>query len=218
MSLGLEPEQFAVLVSAFEPLIFVSALAFLLGTISALLIVRHFRIVRIGMESSVESILFDCKNGRRERALEHARTTRGLFGPLLEAILCGQLNARDADSASRIIAHWVNSDLMPYRSRIGLLAFIAHHAPQLGLLGALLCTADGLRRLHFAGAALDIGTLAGAIWLVLIATILAVIVAIPAFLAHNWLKDRIECHAQMINGFLIAHRGKRADEPAGCGD
>lgn len=210
MILGLNPEQFSVLVSVFEPLFVCAAAVFFLTSAIALVTVRRYQADQKGFDA--RSISTDRTNGRRERDFERSRTKRGSFGPPPETILPEQLGRSDADSAGRTVAPQINNHPQPYQSKLRLLATITHYAPQLGLLGSVVCSAVGLGRLYFSGNPLGISAVAGAIWLVLFAISLAVMVAIPTFLAHGWLENRIARQHGATTDHMVALAGNRSPD------
>lgn len=78
---------------------------------------------------------------------------------------------------------------------IGALATIAHIAPLLGLLGTVLGMVRAFQIIEQKAAAaysVNPGDLAGGIWEALITTVAGLSVAIPAFVAYNFLVSRVE--------------------------
>lgn len=84
-------------------------------------------------------------------------------------------------------------ELQGLERHLGLLAFIAHLAPILGLLG----TAVGMVRLFYdlertPAAAVDVSALSSGIWTALLTTAAGLIVAVVALSAHAYLASRVD--------------------------
>ena len=78
--------------------------------------------------------------------------------------------------------------------KLGALATIAHIAPLLGLLGTVTGIAGSFHTIQMRAASLNpvtLGDLAGSIWEALITTVAGLMVAIPAFVAYNYLVNRV---------------------------
>ena len=78
--------------------------------------------------------------------------------------------------------------------RLSALATIAHIAPLLGLLGTVTGMAGSFHTIQIRTASLNPitpGDLAGGIWEALITTVAGLMVAIPAFVAYNYLVSRV---------------------------
>ncbi len=77
--------------------------------------------------------------------------------------------------------------------RLPILATIAHISPLLGLLGTVIGMIKAfhkIQELTAAGSPVDPGQLAGGIWEALITTAFGLLVAIPTFVAYNYLVSR----------------------------
>jgi biopolymer transport protein ExbB len=84
-------------------------------------------------------------------------------------------------------------ELQRLERHLGLLSFIAHLAPILGLLG----TAIGMVRLFYdlertPAAAVDVSALSSGIWTALLTTAAGLIVAVVALSAHAYLASRLD--------------------------
>lgn len=78
---------------------------------------------------------------------------------------------------------------------LSLLATLAHICPLLGLLGTVTGLAKCFQVIQFKSAAISavtLGDLSGGIWEALITTIAGLAIAIPAYLAYNYLVNRVD--------------------------
>lgn len=79
--------------------------------------------------------------------------------------------------------------------RLGILATVAHASPLLGLLGTvtgMISTFQVIAEASQQGQPVDQGLLAAGIWVALITTAAGLTVAIPTYIAHNYLAARTE--------------------------
>lgn len=79
--------------------------------------------------------------------------------------------------------------------RLPVLATIAHIAPLLGLLGTVTGMVEAFRVIQEKSSALapvNPGDLAGGIWEALLTTVFGLCVAIPTFVAYNYLTSRVD--------------------------
>jgi len=196
MILGLNPEHFSVLVSVFQPLFICSVAMFFLASATAVATVQRFKACR--------------------KVPEKAWTGHRPSEPSSEQSQSRRLN--EGDRAELTAAQSADSDLRPCRSRLRLLANISHYVPQLGLLGAVVCLTVGFGRFYLSGHPLGISTVAGGIWLVLLAISLAVLVAIPTFVAHAWIENRIEPRCGVKTDTKTAPSGNCVSAQSACGN
>ncbi len=75
---------------------------------------------------------------------------------------------------------------------ISVLATIAHITPLLGLLGTVLGMVRAFQVIQEKAAIVNPGDLAGGIWEALMTTVAGLSVAIPTFVAYNFLVNRVE--------------------------
>jgi len=216
MILGLNPEHFSVLVSVFEPLFFFSGAVFFLASATAIVTVQRFKTCRTGLGAQSNST--DRDSVDHDLVLEQARNKHGSLEPTPQTCQSERLDAGDADPATRSAAQRTNIDLRAYHSRLQLLANISHYVPQLGLIGAAICLTVGFGQLYLSGSPLGISTVAGGIWLVLLAISLAVLVAIPTFVAHAWIENRIEPRRGVKTDTKTAPSGNRVSAQSACGN
>lgn len=79
--------------------------------------------------------------------------------------------------------------------RLPILATIAHISPLLGLLGTVTGMIEAFRVIHEKASAtspVNPGDLAGGIWEALVTTAFGLCVAIPAYVAYNYLTSRVD--------------------------
>lgn len=74
---------------------------------------------------------------------------------------------------------------------LNVLATIAHIAPLLGLLGTVLGMIAAFQRIQAESGRVNAGDLAGGIWEALITTAAGLSVAIPTYVAYNYLVSRV---------------------------
>ncbi len=74
---------------------------------------------------------------------------------------------------------------------LNVLATVAHIAPLLGLLGTVLGMIGAFQRIQTEGGRVNAADLAGGIWEALITTAAGLSVAIPAYVAYNYLVSRV---------------------------
>ncbi len=75
---------------------------------------------------------------------------------------------------------------------IGVLATIAHITPLLGLLGTVLGMVKAFQVIQEKSGIVNAGDLAGGIWEALITTVAGLSIAIPTFVAYNYLVSRVD--------------------------
>jgi len=71
------------------------------------------------------------------------------------------------------------------------LATIAHVAPLLGLLGTVVGFISSFRKIEAIGSFVHVADIAGGVWMALLCTAAGLAVAIPAFIAYNYLVSRV---------------------------
>jgi biopolymer transport protein ExbB len=72
-----------------------------------------------------------------------------------------------------------------------VLATVAHISPLLGLLGTVAGMIEVFHQIQLLGGVVNPGDLAGGIWEALLTTAAGLVVAIPAFVAYNYLVSRV---------------------------
>ncbi|MBP7141973.1 MAG: MotA/TolQ/ExbB proton channel family protein [Opitutaceae bacterium] len=138
--------------------------------------------------------------GDYQAALDHCSTARSAFCEAVGAALrhggAGMKPAEDAVAGS------LAGSNSRFQTKISYLSVIGVIAPMVGLAGTVLGMIDAFALMGQAGAA-DPSRLSGAIGHVLHATAGGLIVAIPAFVFHYLLRNRIGHRFQEV-GFTIA--------------
>ena len=107
------------------------------------------------------------------------------------------------------------------RNLVGL-ASVAHIAPLIGLLGTVVGLISCFRTISDMGSFVHVADIANGVWMALLNTAGGLVVAIPAYVAYNYLVSRVdglvldmERAATDIVSFLTSHdtRGDSAGEP-----
>ena len=156
--------------------------------------VYHLHKARIDTEKFMETVSGSLKRNKIMEAIDICDQTPG---PIAHIIKAGVLkHDRPRQEIKEAIEDAGLHEIPRLERRLSALATIAHIAPLLGLLG----TVTGMVRcfqivqekatsLHPVGP----GDLAGGIWEALITTVAGLVVAIPTFVAYNYLVNRVDC-------------------------
>ena len=169
----------------------------LLCSIFALAIIlekfSHLRKIKIDTREFLDKVLDKIKHHQIKEALQACDEARNPVSNILKA---GILKYdRPRDQIKEAIEDASLYEIPKLEKNLTLLATLAHISPLLGLLG----TVTGMVRCFQAIQAKTIafhpvspGDLAGGIWEALLTTVAGLAVAIPAFVAYNYLVSRID--------------------------
>ena len=105
------------------------------------------------------------------------------------AVLLGPGSEADRERAALVV---IEDVLQALDRRLVVLAFTIRAAPLLGLLGTVLGMIQTFSNLADLQGAVDMSGLAAGIWQALLTTAAGLMLALPALLAHQWLRRRQE--------------------------
>lgn len=168
----------------------------LLCSVLALAIVveklMYFAKIRIDTEEFLSSILEKMKRHQIKEALQVCDATKAPVSNILKA---GILKYdRPRPQIRETIEDASLYEIPRLEKNLPALATIAHISPLLGLLGTVIGMVRVFQVIQAKAAtfrAVSPGDLAGGVWEALLATVAGLMVAIPAFLAYNYLVNRI---------------------------
>lgn len=98
---------------------------------------------------------------------------------------------RDEEEIRKAIEDAAALEIPPMERRLGILATVAYIAPLLGLLGTVTGMISAFQIIA-ESSPVDLALLAGGIWTALITTAAGLTIAIPTYIAHNYLLSRTE--------------------------
>ena len=96
------------------------------------------------------------------------------------------------------------------------LATIAHVTPLLGLLGTVIGFISSFRKIETIGNFVHVSDIAGGVWMALLCTAAGLAVAIPAFVAYNYLVSRVNemvLDAERASTEIVGFLTTRPSEP-----
>ncbi len=173
----------------------------------------HLYRARINIDKFMENISNILKRNRIMEAVDLCEKTPG---PIAHIIKAGVLkHDRSRQEIKEAIEDAGIYEVPRMEKNLGVLATIAHISPLLGLLGTVTGMVRAFQVIQEKATALhpvSPGDLAGGIWEALITTVAGLIVAIPTFVAYNYLVGRVKgfivemerASAELIN--LLAQR------------
>jgi biopolymer transport protein ExbB len=127
--------------------------------------------------------------GRYEEALERCDES---YGPVVRVVQAAIIKRKLPKPELREIVQEVAQLQVPrLESNISLLATVGYVSPLLGLLGTVIGMIKAFQQLNTAMGAAPISALAGGIWEALVTTAFGLVVAIPAYVAYNYLASRL---------------------------
>ena len=173
----------------------------LLGSIFALAIILekiwHLHKIKIDTQEFLGNVLEKMKRHQVKEALEICENTRSPIAHILKA---GILKYdRPRPQIKEAIEDASIYEIPRLEKNLSMLATIAHVSPLLGLLGTVTGMVRCFQAIQAKATAfhpVSPGDLAGGIWEALLTTVAGLIVAIPTFIAYNYLVNR-------INNFIL---------------
>jgi biopolymer transport protein ExbB len=148
--------------------------------------------IRIDTRQFLNRILDKMKRHQIKEALEICEKRRNPISQILKAGILKYDRGRQKIKEAIEDAALYEEPLLE-RNMTGL-ATVAHISPLLGLLGTVVGLVRCFQIIQVKSTALEAvspGDLAGGIWVALLTTVAGLIVAIPAFVAYNYLVSRI---------------------------
>ncbi len=175
------------------PLMFLILLCSVIAFAVVLERLWHLRRARINTEEFMEDIAGTLKRNKIMNAIDKCNAMPGPIAQILKAGILKHDRAR-AEIKEAIEDAGLH-EVPRLEKNLGVLATIAHVAPLLGLLGTVTGMVRAFQVIEMkAGAFMPVnpGDLAGGIWEALITTVAGLSVAIPVYVAYNFLVSRVD--------------------------
>ncbi len=113
-------------------------------------------------------------------------------GPVAHVVKVGILkHDRPKEEIKEAIGDAALHEVPRLEKNLNVLATVAHIAPLLGLLGTVLGMIGAFQEIQRESGRVNAGDLAGGIWEALVTTAAGLCVAIPAYVAYNYLISRV---------------------------
>ena len=175
------------------PLMYLIILCSIVATAVVIERLYHLRRAKIDSDKFMESISNTVKRNRIMDAVDLCEKTPG---PIAHIIKAGILkHDRSRHEIKEAIEDAGIYEVPRLEKNLGALATIAHISPLLGLLGTVTGMVRAFQIIQEKATSLhpvSPGDLAGGIWEALITTCAGLIVAIPTFVAYNYLVSRVK--------------------------
>jgi len=153
----------------------------------------HLHRARINVDKFMESVSNTLKRNRIMEAIDLCQRTPGPVAHIIKAGIlkhdCSRQEIKEAIEDAGIY------EVPRLEKNLGALATIAHISPLIGLLGTVTGMVRAFQVIQEKATSLhpiSPGNLAGGIWEALITTVAGLIVAIPTFVAYNYLVSRVK--------------------------
>ncbi|HTL70007.1 MAG TPA: MotA/TolQ/ExbB proton channel family protein [Candidatus Eisenbacteria bacterium] len=171
------------------PILLCSVIAF------AIMIERLLKLKReqIDTKAFMEQISKSLKRNKIMEALDLCERTGGPIAAILKAGILK--HDRPRNEVREAIEDASIHELPRLERNLPVLATIAHVAPLLGLLGTVTGLVSAFQVIETKASAtspVNPGDLAGGIWEALLTTVFGLCVAIPAYVAYNYLVSRVD--------------------------
>lgn len=157
----------------------------------------HLRKAKIDTEEFMEGI---SETLRRNKVMDAIDRCNAMPGPIAKILKAGILkHDRSRVEVKEAIEDAGLHEVPKLEKNLSVLATIAHIAPLLGLLGTVTGMVQAFQVIEMkAGALMPVnpGDLAGGIWESLITTVAGLAVAIPTYVAYNFLVSK-------VNGLIL---------------
>ncbi|MFA5085904.1 MAG: MotA/TolQ/ExbB proton channel family protein [Candidatus Omnitrophota bacterium] len=171
-------------------------LIIMLSVISlAIIIERIYNLnkARIDSQKFMDDIINSLKHNKIIESIEMCNNTPG---PIAHIIKAGILkHDRSKPEIKEAIDEAAQLEIPRMEKHLPVLATIAHIAPLLGLLGTVSGMIKAFQVIQNKAAAMapvNPGDLAGGIWESLLATLAGLLVAIPTYVAYNYLVNQVD--------------------------
>lgn len=175
------------------PLMYLIILCSIVALAVAIERLYHFYRARININKFMESISNTLKRNRIMEALDLCEQTPGPVAHIMKAGILK--HDRSRQEIKEAIEDAGIYEVPRLEKNLGALATIAHISPLLGLLGTVTGMVRAFQVIQEKATSLhpvSPGDLAGGIWEALITTAAGLIVAIPTFVAYNYLVSRVK--------------------------
>ncbi|MFH1380613.1 MAG: MotA/TolQ/ExbB proton channel family protein [Candidatus Omnitrophota bacterium] len=153
----------------------------------------HLRNAKIDTKKFMQDIAGKVKNNKVMEALDMCNATKGPIARILKSGIM-KYDRQRTDIKEAIEDAGVHEVPLLERN-LGVLATIAHISPLLGLLGTVVGMLKAFQIIEVKAMSMmpvNPGDLAGGIWEALITTVAGLSVAIPTYVAYNYLVSRVD--------------------------
>ncbi|NQU94834.1 MAG: MotA/TolQ/ExbB proton channel family protein [Candidatus Omnitrophica bacterium] len=153
----------------------------------------YLRNAKIDTSKFMQEISNKVKSNKVMEAVDMCNTTRGPIARILKSGVMKYDKPR-ADIKEAIEDAGIHETPL-LEKNLGVLATIAHIAPLLGLLGTVVGMLKAFQVIEVKATSMvpvNPGDLAGGIWEALITTVAGLSVAIPTYVAYNYLVSRVD--------------------------
>lgn len=155
--------------------------------------IYHFYRAKIDTEKFMDDITDTLK---RNKVMETITMCERTPGPIAHVLKAGILkHDRSRGEIKEAIEDAALHEVPRLEKNLGVLATIAHIAPLLGLLGTVIGMVEAFRVIQEKSSSVTSvspADLAGGIWQALLTTVGGLVVAIPTFVAYNYLVSRVD--------------------------
>ncbi|MCQ9207185.1 MAG: MotA/TolQ/ExbB proton channel family protein [Omnitrophica bacterium] len=153
----------------------------------------HLRSAKIDTGKFMQDISNKVKGNRVMEAVDMCNSTRGPIARILKSGIM-KYDKQKSEMKEAIADAGVH-EVPLLEKNLGVLATIAHIAPLLGLLGTVVGMLKAFQVIEAKAMSMvpvSPGDLAGGIWEALITTVAGLAVAIPTYVAYNYLVSRVD--------------------------
>ncbi|KJJ83295.1 Biopolymer transport protein [Candidatus Omnitrophus magneticus] len=175
------------------PLMILIILASIIGLAVVLEKLWHLKRAEINTKEFMTEIIEKVKRNKIIDAIDMCNATSG---PIASIVKAGILkHDRPRVDIKQAIEDAGIHEVPRLEKNMGILATIAHISPLLGLLGTVTGMVKAFQVIENKATAfspVNPGDLAGGIWEALITTVAGLVVAIPAYVAYNFLISKID--------------------------
>lgn len=155
--------------------------------------VYHLNRAKVDADKFMDSILNVLKRNKVIEAIELCNNTPG---PIAHIVKAGILkHDRSKPEIKEAVDEAAQLEIPRLGKHLPILATVAHIAPLLGLLGTvtgMIKSFQIIQQKALAMAPVNPGDLAGGIWEALLATLAGLAVAIPTYVAYNYLVSQVD--------------------------
>lgn len=148
--------------------------------------------IKIDADRFLRSVLEKVKQHKIKEALSDCDATKSPVGQILRAGILKE--GRTRQEIKEAIEDAALYEVPLVEKNLNVLATIAHVSPLLGLLGTVTGMVRCFQTIQVKATSthpVSPGDLAGGIWEALLTTVFGLVVAIPAFIAYNYLVSRV---------------------------
>lgn len=175
------------------PMVYLIILASILAFGVVIERVYNLNRARIDSNKFMDEIMKVLKRNKIIEAIEMCNATPG---PIAHIIKAGILkHDRSKPEIKEAVEEAAQLEIPRLEQHLPVLATIAHITPLLGLLGTvtgMIRSFQVIQEKALAGVPVNPGDLAGGIWEALLATVAGLAVAIPTYVAYNYLTNQVD--------------------------